>query len=182
VRQARPELIGVPPYTATVLHFWWFFFLWNLWSGRNSPRVSSTGRGLRSRMCGGKVQASTFGDGGGTLQGSGHDKVGSNGSGAEHRAPASGQWSSRIFSRGVAMKGVNLGFVSVFFYILAQLRSIYRGFRLIVSCMCRALSQSFPIRLGFDILSSFVEMFVGGVFHLDGDSARCRRRLALGCS
>jgi hypothetical protein len=118
----------------------------------------------------------------GRLQGSGHDKVGSNGSGAEHRAPASGQWSSRIFSRGVAMKWVNLGFVSVFFYILVQLRSIYRGFRLIVSCMCRALSQSFPIRLGFDILSSFVEMFVGGVFHLDGDSARCRRRLALGCS
>jgi hypothetical protein len=38
-------------------------------------------RGLWSRTCGGKIQASTFGDGGGTLQGTTHDKVGPNGCG-----------------------------------------------------------------------------------------------------
>jgi hypothetical protein len=40
---------------------------------------SSTGGGLRSRTRGGKVQASTFNDGGGKLQGMAHDKVGQNG-------------------------------------------------------------------------------------------------------
>jgi hypothetical protein len=50
---------------AMVLHFWWFLFLRNRWGVRNSPRGSSTGGGLWSRTCNGKVQASTFGDGGG---------------------------------------------------------------------------------------------------------------------
>jgi hypothetical protein len=150
VRPARPELTGAPRYTVMVLRFQWFLFLRNWWSARNWPRGSSTGGGLQSRTCGGKVQASTFSDGGGMLQGSAHDKVGRNGCGAERRTPTSGWWSSRSIARGVAMKGANLGFVSVFFEIPAQLLSIYRGLGLIISCTCRALSPSFPIRLGFN--------------------------------
>jgi hypothetical protein len=79
------------------------------------------------------------------LQGSGHDKVGPNRCSVEHRTPASGQWSSRSIARGLVMKGVNLGFVSIFFKIPAQLPSIYRGFGLIILCACRALSPSFQI-------------------------------------
>jgi hypothetical protein len=45
---------------------------------------------------------------------------------------------------------VNLGFVSIFFKILAQRPSIYRSFGLIISCACRALSPSFLIRPGFN--------------------------------
>jgi hypothetical protein len=48
------------------------------------------------------------------------------------------------------MKGANLGFPLVFFEIPAQIPSIYRGFGLIISCTCRALSPSFPIQRGFD--------------------------------
>jgi hypothetical protein len=48
------------------------------------------------------------------------------------------------------MKGANLGFASVFFEIPVQRPSIYRGFGLIISCVCRALSPSFPIQWGFD--------------------------------
>jgi hypothetical protein len=81
---------GVPRYTAMVLCFRWFLFLRNRWSVRNSPRWSSTGVGHRSRTCGGKVQGSAFGNGGGTLQGPAHDKVGPNGCGVECRTPASG--------------------------------------------------------------------------------------------
>jgi hypothetical protein len=47
------------------------------------------------------------------------------------------------------MKGVNLGFALVFFKIPAQRPSIYRGFGLMISCTCRALSPSFPIQRGF---------------------------------
>jgi hypothetical protein len=103
---------------------------------RNSPRGSSTDGGLQSWMCGGKVEALTFGDGGGTIHGSAHDKVGPNGCGVEHRTPASGQWSSKSVACGVAMKGANLGFVSIFFEIPTQLPSIYGGFGLIISCVC----------------------------------------------
>jgi hypothetical protein len=66
------------------------------------------------------------------------------------RTPTSGWWSSRSVVHGVAMKGANLGFASVFFEIPAQRPSIYRGFRLIILCTCRALSPSFPIRREFD--------------------------------
>jgi hypothetical protein len=131
---------------------------------RNSPRGSSTGGGLWSRTCGGKVQASSFDDGGGTLQGTAHDKAGPNGCSAERRIPALGRWSSRSVTRGVAMKGVILGLVSVFFKILAEQPSIYRGFGLIISCACRALSPSSQIRLGFVNLFDFVEISAGGVF------------------
>jgi hypothetical protein len=96
-------------------------------------------------MCGGKVQASTFDDCGGMLQRSAHDKVLQNGSGAGCRTPASGRWSSRSVLRGVAIKGANLGFASIFFKIPAQRPSIYRGFGLIISCACRALSPCFPV-------------------------------------
>jgi hypothetical protein len=48
-------------------------------------------------------------------------------------------------THSVAMKGVNLGFISVIFKILAQRPSIYRGFGLIISCACRALSPSSQI-------------------------------------
>jgi hypothetical protein len=48
------------------------------------------------------------------------------------------------------MKGVHLGFASVFFEIPAQIPSIYRGFGLIITCAYRALSPSFPIRREFD--------------------------------
>jgi hypothetical protein len=51
---------------------------------------SSTGGGLQSRTCSGKVQASTFGDGGGMLQGPAHDKVGQNRCVTECRTPGSG--------------------------------------------------------------------------------------------
>jgi hypothetical protein len=97
------------------------------------------------------------------LKGSAHDKVGPNGCGAEHRTPVSNPWGSRSIARGVAMKGANLRFVLVFFKILAQLPSIYRGFGLIISCACRALSPSFQIRLGFDISFDFIEILVGDV-------------------
>jgi hypothetical protein len=73
----RPELTGAQHYVAMVLHFRWFLFLRNRRGARNSPRGSSTGGGLQSRMCGGYVQALTFGDGGGgELQGTANDKVG----------------------------------------------------------------------------------------------------------
>jgi hypothetical protein len=49
------------------------------------------------------------------------------------------------------MKGANLGFAMVFFEILTQRPSIYRGFMLMISCACRALSPSFPIRRGFGL-------------------------------
>jgi hypothetical protein len=110
---------------------------------------SSTSGGLQSRTCGGKVQASTFGDGGGTLQGLVHNKVGPNGCNTERRTPASGRWSSRSVTHDVAMKEVNLGFVLVFFEIPVQRPSIYWGFGLITSCACRALSPSSQIRLEF---------------------------------
>jgi hypothetical protein len=50
------------------------------------------------------------------------------------------------------MKGANLGFALVFFKILAQGPSIYRGFGSMILCACRTPSPSFPIRwgLGFD--------------------------------
>jgi hypothetical protein len=35
---------------------------------------------------------------------------------------------------------------------------------LIISCGCRALSPRFPILLGFDILTGFIEISFGGVF------------------
>jgi hypothetical protein len=145
VPPARLELTGAPRYMATVLRFHRFLFLRNRWGVRNSPRGSSIGGGLHSRTCGHKVQASIFGDSGGTLQGSSHDKVGTNRCGAKCRTPALGRWSSRSVARGVVMKGVILWSVSVFFEILVQLPSIYWGFRLIFSCACRALSPSFPI-------------------------------------
>jgi hypothetical protein len=163
VRPTRWELTGARRYTTMVLRFRCFLFLRNRWSARNSPRRSSTGCGVRSRTCGGKVQASTFGDSGGTLQGSAHNKVGPNGCGAECRTPASGQWSSRNVARGVAMKGANLGFVSAFFEIPMQLPLFYRGFGLIISCMCRALSPSFQIQRGFSILFDFIDISVGGI-------------------
>jgi hypothetical protein len=103
-------------------------------------------RGLQSRTCGGKVQASTFSDGGGTLQGSAHDKVRPNGCGTEHRTPASDRWSSRSIARGMAMKGAN------------KLPSIYMGFGLIISCVWRSLSPSSQIQLGFDISFDFIEI------------------------
>jgi hypothetical protein len=155
---ARLELTGAPRYMAMVLHFQCFLFLQNRWSVRNSPRGSSTGGGLQRGRCGSKVQASTFDDGGGTLQGSAHDKVGPNGCGMERRTLALGRWSSRSIICGMATKGVNLGSVSVFFETMVQLPSIYRGFGLIISCACRALSPSFPIRLGFNILTGFIEI------------------------
>jgi hypothetical protein len=142
----RSELTGASRYTAMVLHFWCFLFLRNRWNARNSPRGSSTGGGLQSRTYGSKVQASTFGDSGGMLQGLAHDKVGPNGCGAECRTPASGRWSLRIIACDVVRKGANLGFVSVFFKIRVQLPSIYRGFGLIISCACRALSPSIQIQ------------------------------------
>jgi hypothetical protein len=160
---ARLELTGAPHYTAMILCFRCFLFLRIWWSARNSPRGSSTDGGLWSRTCGGKVQDSTFGDSGAMVQGLAHDKVGPNGCSMECRTPASGQWNSRSIAHGVAMKGANLGFVSVFFEIPTQLPSIYRGFRLIISCAYRVLSPSFSIRLGFNILTGFIEISVGGI-------------------
>jgi hypothetical protein len=151
-------------YTAMVLCFRCSLFLRNRWSARNSPRGSSISGRLQNRTCGSKVQASNFGDSRGMLQGSAHDEVGLNGCGMECRTPVSGRWSSRSVARGVAMKGANLGLVWVFFEIPVQLPSIYRGFGLIISCACRTLSPSFPIRLGFDISTGFVDSSVGGVF------------------
>jgi hypothetical protein len=145
----RLELTGAPCYTAMVLRFQCFFILWNQWGARNSTRGSSTGGELWSRMRGGKVQASTFGDGGGKLQGMAHDKVGQNGCGVGCRTSASGWWKSRSVAHGTAMKGVNLGFASIFFKILAQGPSIYRGFGLMISCVCRTTSPSFPLGRGF---------------------------------
>jgi hypothetical protein len=47
-------------------------------------------QGDQSRMRGGEVQALTFGDGGGELQRTTHDKVGRNGCSAGSRSPTSG--------------------------------------------------------------------------------------------
>jgi hypothetical protein len=52
----------------------------------------------------------------------------------------------------MAMKGAHLGFASIFFEIPVQMPSIYRGFGLIISCACRALSPSFLIRHGFNFV------------------------------
>jgi hypothetical protein len=93
----------------------------------------------------------------------GSRQVGPNGCDAERRTPTSGRWCSRIVACDVTMKGVNLGFVSIFFEILAQLPPIYKGSELIISCACRDLSLSFQIRLGFDISSDFIEILVGGI-------------------
>jgi hypothetical protein len=79
------------------------------------------------------------------LQGSAHDKVGTNRCDTERRTPTSGQWSSRSVARDMVMKGVNLGFISVFFEFSVQLPSVYRGFGLIISCACRALSPRYQI-------------------------------------
>jgi hypothetical protein len=155
--------VGAPRYTAMVLLFQCFRFLRNQWSARNSPRGSSIGGGLWSRVCGGKVQASTFGDSGGALQGSAHDTVGTNGCGVERRTQVSGRWSLRSVTRGVAMKGVNLGFVSVSLKIPVQRPSIYRGFRRIISCTCRALSPSSQIQVGFVNAFDFIEISAGGI-------------------
>jgi hypothetical protein len=173
-------MAGAPCYTAMVLHFRWFLFPQNWWSARNSWRGSSTGGRLWSRMCGGKVHASTFSDGGGALQGSAHDKVEPNGCGVECRTPASGWWSSRSVAHGVVMKEVNLGFASVFFEILAQMPFIYRGSRLIFSCACRAQSPCFPIRLGFDFEWFCWDFSRWWRFWLGGDPARGRPRPVLG--
>jgi hypothetical protein len=132
-----------------VLCFWGVFFLWNRRGAKNSPRGASVGGELRSRTRGGEAQASTFDNGGGELQGMTHDKVGQNRCGAGCRTPALGWWSSRSVTRGVAMKGANLGFASRFFKTLAQGPSIYRDFGLMISCTCRTPSPSFPIRWGF---------------------------------
>jgi hypothetical protein len=159
-----PELTGAPRYAAMVLRFQCFLFLRIRWSARNSARGSSTSGGLRSRACSDKVRASTFDDGGGMLQGSAHGKVGWNGCSANRRTPTSGRWSSRSVTRGVAMKVVNLEFISVSFEIPVQRPSIYRGFRQIISCACRTLSPSSQIWLGFINPFDFVEILAGGVF------------------
>jgi hypothetical protein len=145
----RPELTGTPRYTAMVIRFRWFFFIWNQRCARNSPRGSSTSGELQSKTCSSNIQASTFGDGGGSSKGTAHDKVGQNGCGAGCRTPMSGWWSYRSVARNAVMKGVNLGFASVFFKILAQGPYIYRGFGSMISCVCRTPSPSFPIRRGF---------------------------------
>jgi hypothetical protein len=54
-------------------------------------------------------------------------------------------------------------FASVFFKILSQLPSIYRGFRLRISCVCRVLCPSSQIRPGFDNSFDFVEILAGGI-------------------
>jgi hypothetical protein len=89
---------------ATVHHLGWGFFLQGRWGLANSPVGSSAGGELRSRACGSEAQALIFGDGGGELQGAAHNEVGQNGCGASCRAPTSGCWSLRTFSRGEAMK------------------------------------------------------------------------------
>jgi hypothetical protein len=83
------------------------------------------------------------------LQGMAHDKVGQNGCGIGWRTPTLGWWSSRSVARGAAMKGANQLFAPVFFKILAQGPSIYRGSESMISCVCRTPSASFPIRQGF---------------------------------
>jgi hypothetical protein len=57
---------------------------------RNSPKGSLASGELWSRTCGGEAQASSFGDGGGELQGMAYDKVGQNGCGAGCRSPTLG--------------------------------------------------------------------------------------------
>jgi hypothetical protein len=79
-----------PRYATMVLRFQWFFFLRNRRGARNSPRGSSIGGELWSRMCGSEAQTLTFGDGGGKLQGTAHDKVGQNGCGVGCRTLTSG--------------------------------------------------------------------------------------------
>jgi hypothetical protein len=66
------------------------------------------------------------------------------------RWPASGRWSSGGVTHGAAMKGVNLGFASIFDEIPAWGSSIYRGFGSMISCSCRIPSLTPLIRLGFD--------------------------------
>jgi hypothetical protein len=176
----RPELIGAPHYMAMVLRFRCFLFLWNRWSARNSPIGYSTGGGYRSRRCGNKVQASTFIDGEGMLQGSVHDRVGPNGCGVERRTLASFRWSSWSIACGVAMKKVNLGFISVFFKIPAQLSSIYRGLGLI-SCACRLYLQA--LKFDWDSIFHSISLRFGlATLRLGDNSMLGRQRPALGQS
>jgi hypothetical protein len=90
----------------------------------------------------GEAQASIFGDGGGEHQGTAHDEVGQNRCGLVSRWPASGRWSSGGVTHGAAMKGVNLGFASIFDEIPARGSSIYRGFGSMISCSCRTPSPT----------------------------------------
>jgi hypothetical protein len=89
---------------ATVHHLGRGFFLLGRWGWGNSPGGSSAGGELRSRACGSEAQALIFGDGGGELQGAAHNEAGQNRCGASCRAPMSGCWSLRSFSRGTVMK------------------------------------------------------------------------------
>jgi hypothetical protein len=89
---------------ATVHHLGWGFFLQGRWGLGNSLGGSSAGGELWSRACGSEAQALTFGDGGRELQGAAHNEAGQNGCGASSRAPTSGCWSLRSFSRGAVMK------------------------------------------------------------------------------
>jgi hypothetical protein len=118
------------------------FFLQGRRGVSNSPSGSLADGELWSRMCGDKAQASTFSDDSGELQGIAHDKVGQNGCGTGCRSPTSGWWSSSSVTCGAVMKGVNLGFASLFNEIMYQGSSIYRGFGLMISCMWRTPSPS----------------------------------------
>jgi hypothetical protein len=53
-------------------------------------------------------------------------------------------------TRGAATKGVNLGFALVFDEIPAPGSSLYRGFKSMISCVCRTPSPTPQIQLGFD--------------------------------
>jgi hypothetical protein len=124
--------------------------------------LPARGGGSRARRAAARFKPQTLAMVGNTPR-VGSRQVGPNGCDAERRTLTSGRWCSRIVACDVTMKGVNLGFVLIFFEILAQLPPIYKGFELIISCACRDLSLSFQIRLGFDISSDFIEILVGGI-------------------
>jgi hypothetical protein len=163
VHGAMAGLAGALRYMDMVLHFRCFLFLWNRWSARISARGSYTGGGSRVGHAAARFKPQPSAMVGECFQGSAHDKVRPNGCGTEHRTPASDRWSSRSIARGMAMKRANIGFVSIFFEISMQLPSIYMGFGLIISCVCRSLSPSSQIQLGFDISFDFIEISASGI-------------------
>jgi hypothetical protein len=110
----------------------------------------------------GEAQASTFGDGGGEHQGTTHNEVWQNRCNIVSRWLVSGRWSSGGITCNVVMKGVNLGFASVFYETPARGSSIHRGFRSMISCAGRTPSPTPLIRLGFDFYRISLGFFCWG--------------------
>jgi hypothetical protein len=155
IQRRRVELIRWRTMALAGARGWWCydFLTSTLSSATEEARGQEPTYGVFSRRGApeqDEAQASTFGDNGREHQGTTHDEVRQNRCGVVSRWPVSGRWSSGGVTRGEATKGVNLAFASVFDEIPARGSSIYRGFGLMILCVCRTPSPPPLIQLGFD--------------------------------